>query len=1382
MIKRALILARQFEQFDSIAHRVRALFFLATPHRGADIAQLLTKILDVGFISVPFVTDLHRNSLATQAINDEFPQHCQNLQLYSFFETIPTRHVVGKSMIVSKDLATLGYNNERRGYLNANHRDICKYATPSDPNYLAVRNALASAIEGLRSHFILSKTELHKEEQRLLHSLLSISDVPEDDLMGVEELRIKGSCEWLMKKKTFQHWRDSTSTQMYWISSKPGMGKSVLSGYIINHLQELKRDCVYYFFTHSDNMKSNISSFLESLAWQMALLHPKILKTVLEVCHKNDQLNQMDYRIIWRKLYVDGILRIKLDQIQYWVIDGLDECKSETELVPLLLKVEEMSSIKIIVTSRNHFESYKKFHRPKITVVSEEILPDDIKPDILIYLFENMDHMPSRNDEARQNMVTEILEKSGGCFLWVRLVLHELGQVHTSAETRQVLNEVPSDMDELYSRALDSMSEAQYGKPLIKAILTWTVCSARPLTVHEMHYALQLDINDSFDSIQKSIKTGCNQLVYVDAQSQVQIIHQTARDFLLQPNITSEFAIDKKHGHKRLAMTCLHYLNGTEMRPPKNQKLSISNVVKKRSSFVNYACNSLFEHIPYVSSTDDDVLIMLAKFLSSPNALSWIEYIAGNSDLNRLIQAGKALKNYLQKRLTHMALLGKEVALLDFWATDLIRLVTKFGKNLLASPTSIFQLIPPFCPPETAFRKQFAAFPRGIVVLGLSATAWDDCLSTIIYHHEQTSALACSNNHFAVGFKSGKIIVYDEVTCQEAQTLQHQERVKILHFGEAGKVLVSSGEKKICIWEMGSWLELWSFDISHQSLSFMLTEDDRLLLAALSNNQLMSWDLTTGLLRDCADWTKDFFGQNDFALRRPTAAAFSVELKLLAVVYRGRDILLWDVELEAIHETYGKYTGARVGRSLANTTVSTLIFNPAPGATLLAAAYSDGDLVLFDTSDGMVKQIVTANAHYLACSSDGRTLASGHYSGTIQLFEFETLNALYSINPDDLGGMYQLCFSGDGRRLLDIAVSQCRVWDPIVLLREDTVEAIDTVSVSTLSIENKMGASNDPVLINALAYDETGEVFYCGKENGSIFMFETKSGHQSQKLFCHTSNSAIKYLHFDDESHILSSLDVSNQAMAHKLTRQREAFQIIKVFDHHVGEIVRQLLSNKGNTRMLVCSPEKDTLWSIMPDGNTIENTISWDNRDSFIWGSHPSNQHQLILIADNVVHLYEWQTLQRLTSTEGIPLQGPMLEPIIKFITPCFNGEFLATMFVDSLRSRPESRLLIWNTRDFDVKRASAVPVPEYQCLAGQVKCLIGGYGQRLVFLHHNGWICSTMQDTSDVECVRHFFVPADWLSTSDDLIIKVTRLGDILFVRRHEVAVIRRGLAHSE
>lgn len=153
------MLTRQFSEFASLTQRVRSIFFLATPYRGSDLALLLTKILHMSGAR-PFIHDLHRNSLATQSINNEFPQYCQDLQLFSFYETLLTNYIVSKGLIINKDLTVLGYLNKRLVYINANHREICKYPSQTDPNYLIIRNALASTITSFRNHDTISKRDI----------------------------------------------------------------------------------------------------------------------------------------------------------------------------------------------------------------------------------------------------------------------------------------------------------------------------------------------------------------------------------------------------------------------------------------------------------------------------------------------------------------------------------------------------------------------------------------------------------------------------------------------------------------------------------------------------------------------------------------------------------------------------------------------------------------------------------------------------------------------------------------------------------------------------------------------------------------------------------------------------------------------------------------------------------------------------------------------------------------------------------------------------------------------------------------------------------------------------------------------------------------------
>ena len=131
------------------------------------------------------------------------------------------------------------------------------------------------------------------------------------------------------------------------------------------------------------------------------------------------------------------------------MIDSLDECQAGTDLVPMLIKVMRALPVNIFLTSRVSIEVHKANIPATIEVVSEEISKNDTQSDIELYLERHMDELPAIDDDDRDAMKEKILMKSDGCFLWVSLVLQELKRVHTSAEIRQVLEDVPSDTDDL---------------------------------------------------------------------------------------------------------------------------------------------------------------------------------------------------------------------------------------------------------------------------------------------------------------------------------------------------------------------------------------------------------------------------------------------------------------------------------------------------------------------------------------------------------------------------------------------------------------------------------------------------------------------------------------------------------------------------------------------------------------------------------------------------------------------------------------------------------------------------------------------------------------------------------------------------------------------
>ena len=270
-------------------------------------------------------------------------------------------------------------------------------------------------------------------------------------------------------------------------------------------------------------------------------------------------------------------------------------------------------------------------------------------------------------------------------------------------------------------------------------------------------------------------------------------------------------------------------------------------------------------------------------------------------------------------------------------------------------------------------------------------------------------------------------------------------------------------------------------------------------------------------------------------------------------------------------------------------------------------------------------------------------------------------------------------------------------------------------------------------------------------------------------------------MHFEQSGNILITVDSSSRVTARRIHPKHPSCDIANpTIDHRTGVAVDQVLANRGSSRVLICSTGEDNLWSNNDDGAQILSSLPWKNRRSYAWKQHPTNTSQLILISDTILHIYDWDALERLTSDEGILLEGSIIpELVMKYIMPCFNGKMITTAFVESLSPRSKSKVFVWNTANIYSGSTKAASIPSYQPLADQVEYLIGGYKDRLVFLHTSGWVCSADASTFDLfGNIRHFFIPAEWLSSNSELLIDVTVGGTILFAKGNEVAVIKKCL----
>ena len=1250
-----------------------------------------------------------------------------------------------------------------------------------------------------------SKEKLRHNQVKDLEKYLGWSDKLEDDLITVEDARMSGTCEWFSAKKSYLKWMDFArdGPNVLWVNGKPAAGKSVLAGYAIDQLQKTNADCSYFFFKHGDKSKSRLSACLRSLAFQMACTNAQVRETLLEMQMDDIQFDSDNERSIWRKLFLSGIFQTEFPR-HYWVIDALDECVNFSSLFdPMLAKLDESIPLRILITSRETSELERHFFSlgtPRCQ--SESISTADTLPDIKLLVEAKTRSLIVKDDEDRAALVSKILGKSEGSFLWTVLVLNELSKSYGEEDIIQVLDDVPQDMEPLYQRTLELMSQAKRGKKLAKAILTWATCATRPLTTKELDRALKLEVKDNFPRLEDSIVALCGQLVTIDKFGKVQMVHETAREFLLNNDLESEFAINKTEAHTGIARACLTYLTGEEMKPPRTSRRSSAMIIPgKRAEFSLYACAAFSYHLAKADPLAHDILVLVNKFLKS-NVLSWIEVIAQTQNLIPLIRTAKNLRTYLNSCTVERSPLGRDMQTIRGWTTDLVRIAAKFADALIMSPSAIYSLILPFCPTKSTVYK--TVYPgRKLSVVGLSNAQWDDRLACIDFHQSQTSAVSHGDDFFAVGLTSGTVALYHMASCQEFKVLNHGEAVKFLQFKSKTDLMASCGMKTIRIWNIHSGEIIHSFQSTQRSIG--LAFDKNLLIAASYKNYLESWDLDNGgAKRPNRPWNQSGELMNT---RPPCAISISVSHKMLAVAYSGRPITLWDLEEDTYYGSCGKkLPNGRTSTHL----VTALVFNPNPSIGLLAVSYLDGELVLLDPFDDQDLESFRADCHTLTASPDGRLLAGGAGFGTIQIYEFDTLRLLYRVKSSNFY-IKQLSFSRDSIHISDIRGSQCNVWEPAVLLR-DSVGDDSSEGTSTSFVE--VVASDARVKVSAMVLHPRGEVAFCGKDDGSVSLYELKTGAQVRTLYRH--KTMVRILTWWPQSDLIMSIDVSNGIFIWNLTNTQDGWVADKIlFQSRLdcGKSITQVLLGEAAGKFVLSTRESDYLWSI---NGQQEDARAYSNRPGIRkWIQHQQSSLHMICIEGAAARIYAWSDWSEVATVPlTVDMTGLQLKSVYPYISVHRGWLLLELSELDGStitralhlldaasfcieetpvkETVPEVAKVMKDTdtisiRGETVAASVSIPLlgPQLAALAHRVAHIVGlSDAGKLVFLDIQSWVCSADLDglgDNPVSYSRHFFVPYDWFSGTRDVICAVEQR-DILFARNDDVAIVKGGLEYAE
>lgn len=1242
-----------------------------------------------------------------------------------------------------------------------------------------------------------------------------------------------GTCDWILSNPAYKFWLDDApETRIVWLNAPPASGKSILSAHIVDRVRELGLDCQYYFFKFADRTKKSTTALLQSLGLQMAKCIPRYSQEIAQLSDEGVTLEKKDARFIWQKTFLGVLSRVVLPKPVYWVVDALDEADSPKLLLELLLSLARFRTVvRVLFISRETESLSLAFDRLSARIpikVAQWDRQQNTASDIRTYVDSELQYMRGTKD-LRMQVKESILSRADGNFLWVHLTLEEILGCHTTKAISKTLEELPSGMGAMYERMEATMSTktGEADAVLAKTILIWVVCAHHPLTLDELSEALKPEFPGLLD-LRRTIIDICGQFVVVDQSSRVTLIHKTAREFLVSIR-ESYFFIDEKASHKDLVTSTISRLLHPDLRFEISQN---EGEIRLTDPFLLYAATYFTYHIRQAVTVSKKVLDDLVAFLEAPSVLTWIYLLARCRQIEVLVNAAiilswfAGLNRKVNAEKNPMLHRVRDLELFDLWATDLVKIVAKFGRYLLDDPTSIYKLVPPLCPQSSAVYQQFAkSGPSTLSVRGISNTTWNDCLARVsLRHGAKAWKIACAGRYFAVLSSTGSIILWDSIHFQELGTMRHNEVVTQMCFNSKGDRLVSYGFKTTRIWAVpsGQLTATINNPSGTQALTVTFAENDAKVLIGSDDEiirELHEGDIGEGWKSRSRSLLHEKHKVDGAIITSPSYMVFNFDASRIAVAYRGYPLSVWDTSQPRLIGRCKRVAQHRQvhGRpSISWMAVDRVAWNPV--SDYLVGVYKDGSIFKWNP-ENEENQEVAITADEISVSPDGKLFLTSDSNGTVKVWNFAYFSVIYQLSSENL--VTGFAFSPDCKRFYDLREGSINAWEPNSLVRasENSENVSDTASdyqtsgsVSQLSEARVVSIDH----IVALAANSTCMQFCISHENGSINLYDTAQGHLTE-IAKFPAFLAVDHMTWGADGSHLAIADVGGSIMVKRLDAPGTitVSSDLKVRSLLTGKAkipvggIHQIILNEGSTKLLLVSQAAGQIWSI--ESGTTLFSAELKNGQIRIWMNHPSLKDSLLGVGPNDLQILSWDSLTEVASfryqeewfgfggrpsfdTEEIPGTPRSRLPwapdsasaddiqvdraklshtgkylLVQLSRPVSHGRTTKTLLVFGITpaksSSPMERALSFRRVDIPETIASRVEIP-LEVLEGSV----------FAFLDKDLWISTfNMESTRQSSGLkRHYFIPRDWASTENLEQCCMLKDGTFLCPKDGEVAII--------
>ncbi|PMD15987.1 hypothetical protein NA56DRAFT_324899 [Hyaloscypha hepaticicola] len=370
---------------------------------------------------------------------------------------------------------------------------------------------------------------------------------------------------------SFPEWLEGNMSQPYWITGKPGSGKSTLMKFLqqqpllITHLKnwsgELPLICTsYYAWVAGSDLQKSCQGLMRTLLYRILTENPSWIP---EIAPRrwllSLTLRDINYLPSWydwemEESFETLLVKCGISTRLALFIDGLDEFDSPPfKVLELIQKINSRDCIKICVASRQWTEFNDAFHQSPMLRM-QDLTAADLAHFVDAKLEGNRGFLERKRIfpmEAIQ-LVADVVAKAQGVFLWVSIVVRSLLDALTEgdglSDLRTIVDQLPSDIALLYdaiwarigSRNIIASAKLlvtfKAAKGPLSYMILWLADERQPLDFDIRTLSAEGRIGVR-EIVERRLDSRTRGILEISTGGNVDFLHRTARDWMLQPRI-----------------------------------------------------------------------------------------------------------------------------------------------------------------------------------------------------------------------------------------------------------------------------------------------------------------------------------------------------------------------------------------------------------------------------------------------------------------------------------------------------------------------------------------------------------------------------------------------------------------------------------------------------------------------------------------------------------------------------------------------------------------------------------------------------------------------------------------------------------------------------